>query len=916
MIKNQEKYQMPTTIAGFDGHLRLSIGGTEYFVQIIDISESSLSVLMDERLNSLVPEATPMNDVDIFMNNRPWGTINLVFNEKMQLKTLEDEVFLNIADVADKKSAYKLWEIMYHHMSPQMGAPQVGLDRDNLPRVPGRGLYTEKARLERLDYIREKTGASLNGVGGTSLDAQKLTGNIEGFIGSVEVPVGIAGPLWINGANARGYYYAPMATTEGALVASATRGAMAITRSGGVTAHVLGQRMMRVPLFVLENIHSALFFASWVKDHFLDIKEETKKYSQHAELREIETLVVGKSVHVQFIYETGDASGQNMTTTCTWHASLWILKQMEFFKSIRFENFLVDGNLSNDKKVSYQSYIKGRGIRVIAETFIPADVLQQVLKVTPWQIYSCYQAGVNGAIQSGTLGLNVNIANVIAAIFTATGQDIACVHESSVGYYHLEPNDEGLYASMTLPSLVVGTVGGGTNLPHQRECLEMIDCAGPDRAYRLAEIIVSFCLALDLSTSSAIASGQFAGAHERLGRNRPVRYITVDDINTAFVNRIVRRTLGDEDIAISRLEPLSHENMGSSIITELTAQKSRKLLGHLPYRMHYFGENREEKSIDVMIKVKPTDGEVIHMMNGIATLSDARLGAELKKTEGGTGFRNCHIREIAIYEETDPRFTRHIPAVYGLYRNDDREGYIIIQELLNNMVLMDTAGDVSGWRKEHLVRAIDGIADIHSIWYGREEELKKKGWLEPYPTLARMQEYNRLWELMAGNAYNEFKNWFNEADFNCLLRKIQTLPEWWGRIESMKKTLIHNDFSPRNICFRNTPDGLRLCAYDWELATLHLPQRDVAELLAFVLPDTAALDDIKPLVEYHRKRLEMGTGMTINPGEWWEGFRCACWDFHVNRLMMYITAHTVRHYDFIERVYGSLRNMITTINGR
>jgi len=913
MIENKQKYELPTALADFDAELRLSINGGKHKVKIIDISESSLSILMDERLNTIIPEAMTLNDVEIFMNNKHWGTINIVINEKMRLNKMEENVFLNIADAIDKKSAYKLWEIMYY-MSPQAGTPQVVLDRENIPRVPGRGLYTEKASIERLEYIREKTGVSLEGIGATLLDPQKLIGNIENFIGSVEIPVGIAGPLWINGSNACGFYYAPMATTEGTLVASATRGATAITKSGGATARVLGQRMMRAPLFVLENIDKALFFASWIKDHFLDIKEETKKYSQHAELKELETLVIGRSVHVQFIYETADAAGQNMTTTCTWHASLWILKQMEFFRDMRFEHFLIDGHLSNDKKVSYQSYIKGRGIRVVAETFIPSDILQQVLKVTPWHVYSCYQASMNGAIQSGMIGLNINIANVIAAIFTATGQDIACVHESSLGYYQLEYNNEGLYASMTLPSLVIGTVGGGTNLPHQRECLEMLGCAGPDRVYRLAEIIVSYCLALDLSTGCAIASGQFAGAHERLGRNRPVRYITSDDINEKFISTIVRRTIGDDEVVIRKLEPISYDNMGSSIITELTARKSRKLLGHFPYRMHYYGESREEKGVDVMIKVKPTDAEVIHMMNSIATLSDARIGAELKKTEGGTGFRNCHIREIAIYEETDPRFTSYIPAIYGLYRNDDREAYIIIQELLRNMVLMDTAGDVSGWKKEHIITAINGISDIHSIWYGREEDLKKKKWIEPYPTLARMQEYNHLWELLAGNAYNEFKNWFNEGDFNYLQKKIQTLPEWWGQIDSMKKTLIHNDFSPRNICFRKVPEGLRLCVYDWELATMHLPQHDLAEFLAFVLPPNETMDGIKLFVEYHRKRLEMGTGMFIDPGEWWEGFRCACWDFLINRLMMYITAHTVRHYEFIERVYSTFRNMLTIIH--
>lgn len=916
MIRDTRIHHFTRTIAGFEGQLRLTVDGFDHLVRIIDISESSLSMLMDSGLNDIIPVGVPLDNVEVYLHNELWGSINISIKEKMRLKTADQDYFLNVAAVLDDSSAYKLWEIIYFHLNPPLGAKRTGLDVNSLPKVPGRGIYTEKARLERLDFIRQSTGAQLAQVGNTTLDPQKLTGNIEGLFGSVEIPVGVAGPLWINGPNARGFYYAPMATTEGALVASATRGATAITRSGGVTAQVLGQRMMRVPLFVMENIHQALFFAAWIKDHFDPIKEETKKYSRFAELRELETLVFGKSVHVMFVYETGDASGQNMTTTCTWHASLWILKQMEFFKNIRFENFFIDGNLSNDKKVSFQSFIKGRGIRVVGETFIPAEVLQSVLKVTPRQLYTTYQTGVSGGIQSGTIGMNVNIANVIAAIFTATGQDIACVHESAVGYFHMEYTDEGVYTSMTLPSLVIGTVGGGTNLPTQRECLEMLGCAGPDKAHKLAEIIVSFCLALDLSTSAAIASGQFAGAHERLGRNRPVKFITRDDFTSRFINEIVRATRGDNDMEIHRREPLDLANMGSSIITELTAQKSRKLLGHFPYRMYYIGEGGREKSIDMMIKVKPTDDEVIQMTNNIATLSDARLGAELKKTDGGTGYRNCHIREIEIFKEKDPRFTAHVPVIYGLYRNDEREGFIIIEELLQNMILMDTADDVSGWRTEHIHAAIDGVSAIHSIWYGREAELMKKEWLHPYPTLERMREYHRLWELLAGNGYNEFKNWFSEGDYHYVQGVIRALPEWWGKIESMKRTLVHNDFNPRNICFRETSAGLRLCAYDWELATIHLPQHDVAELLAFVLSDTVTKEELLGFVEYHRQALEKAAGVSIDAREWLEGFWYSLYDLLVNRFMMYMTAHTVRHYEFIDRVFSTVRHLLLLKNGR
>ncbi len=188
-----------------------------------------------------------------------------------------------------------------------------------------------------------------------------------------------------------------------------------------------------------------------------------------------------------------------------------------------------------DKEVSFQSFIAGRGTRVSAEVFIPSENLMRILKVTPEQMVKCHHLGMVGACQTGMIGYNINTANVIAASFAATGQDIACVHESSVAQLHVQSMEEGLYASMLLPSLVIGTVGGGTALPQQRQMLELMGCAGPGKVSRLAEIITSFCLALDLSTMSAIISGQFASAHERLGRNRPVQWFLEKDLDAEFM---------------------------------------------------------------------------------------------------------------------------------------------------------------------------------------------------------------------------------------------------------------------------------------------------------------------------------------------------------------------------------------------
>lgn len=812
-------------------------------------------------------------------------------------------LLLSCADCASTRQA--LWQLSYlMRMQPQR-EDTVHYDDQSLPKVPARGLYTEQARQERLAFARQQTGATLTEVEQTRLDPRKLVSNIEAFIGSVEIPVGLAGPLHIKGQHAMGLFYAPMATSEGALLASATRGATALSRSGGVTSQVLGQRMMRVPLFGFASMQQALFFADWVQAHSQDLAVEVRKYSNFAQLVEVQPQVMGRNVHLHFVYETGDAAGQNMTTTCTWQACQWIFQQLQNFPDLNVLHFLVEANLSNDKKVTYQTFLKGRGVRVMAEAVLTDAICQRVLKVTGKQLVAAYQNFITGSLAAGMIGFNINVANVVAAMFTALGQDIACVHESALAQLHLELNEDGdVYCTMTMPSLVIGTVGGGTNLPQQRECLELLDCAGPGKAHKLAEVIASYCLALDLSTLAAIAADQFARAHERLGRNRPVNYLKLADLDTQFFAEALQHS-GLSELRPYAVEPLEVLNQGSSIITELTAHKVSKLLGHFPFTLKNNGGD-----VRVMAKVKPLAGEVIIMLNSMASMCDPRLAQTFNQYREQLGFMGCDIRELAVMSQQDPRFTRYAPRVYGVVEDPEREAFVIVEELLEGLELMDSADDTRGWTPAHLQAAICGIAEVHSIWYGREEELKQQPWLVDYPTAAGMLEKRRLWELLGAHAREEFPEWFSEEDLEVFRRIVAGIGDWWTEIEAMPRTLIHNDFNPRNIALRHDADGLRLCAYDWELATLQLPQHDLAELLGFTL--TAPVDPamVEHYLELHRQELQRHSGQAIDPEQWRHGYKLALRDLLVNRLPMYLMAHTFRHYPFMERVYRTFRNLL------
>jgi hydroxymethylglutaryl-CoA reductase (NADPH) len=782
--------------------------------------------------------------------------------------------------------------------------------------IPARGIYTEAARLERLQYLRDETNTALVDMDHCSLDAEELTGNIENLIGSVEIPVGIAGPLLINGNKANGQFFLPMATSEGALLASTSRGAAVISKSGGVTTRVLRQQMMRVPLFVLSNMHEAIILSNSITNHVADLQEQVRQVSQHAKLIQVDPVLIGNQVHVKFIYETGDAAGQNMTTTSTWHACQWFMKHMKKSLGIQCEDFWIEGNMAGDKKVNYQSFIFGRGTRVTAEVFIPSDILRKTLKVTPEQMVKCHQLGMAGACQSGMVGYNINTANVIAAIFAATGQDIACVHESSVAQLHVQAEENGIYASILLPSLVVGTVGGGTGLAKQQQLLDMMGCAGPGKVGKLAEIIASFCLALDISTMSAIISGQFASAHEALGRNKPVDWFTKEDLNKVFLTDALSSYFQDSSLSVTSIKSNKNVAMDSSIISELTTRKIEKYIGLSAHKIDYQSSSQPDaSSLDVVIKVKPIDKEVLLMANRMASMTSSGLRDAHQIWKDHIGVKANHLRELAIYEQQDEQFTRYMPTIYSTYSNPEREAYVVIMEQLDDVILKDTADNISGWNQSHINAAIEGIARVHSVWFGRTEELKTSDWIGNVQNSQQMNDMSELWKHLSIHAAEEFPEWFIDNDLAHLQRKIRNVKSWWSDIDAMPKTLIHNDFNPRNICLRHSTEsedsfGYRLCAYDWELATIHIPQRDLAELLVFVLTPEVTKKEVDQYLEVHRLSLEAATGECIDPAQWEHGFSLSLCDFAITRFMFYVMAHTFRYYPFMERVSQTLRHLI------
>lgn len=376
--------------------------------------------------------------------------------------------------------------------------------------------YTADIIRKRQDFVEEYTGAALNHVRQYSFEPVLTQGNIENFSGVAQVPLGFAGPLLIDGEHARGEYFIPMCTSEGTLVASYNRGMKLLNMCGGVKVTVVEDRMQRAPAFAFDSAREARDFVRWVDGHIEEIRGYAESSSKVAKLLDIERYVASRLVYLRFNYFTGDAAGQNMVSMCTFTACNWILSQVSTVR-----HFYMDGNISTDKKASFINNLNTRGKRVIGEIRIPREFMIQNMRVDPVTLDYLCRACQLGAFMGGAVSNGLHAANALAAIFIATGQDVANVSESSSGMVCTEITPEGdLYGSLTLPSLIVATYGGGTGLPTQRECLELLGCYGPGKALKFAEIVTAAATAGEISLAGAIASLDWVTSHERLGKNR------------------------------------------------------------------------------------------------------------------------------------------------------------------------------------------------------------------------------------------------------------------------------------------------------------------------------------------------------------------------------------------------------------
>jgi len=341
--------------------------------------------------------------------------------------------------------------------------------------------------------------------------------NIESYIGTLRVPMGVIGPLRVNGIFAHGDFYAPLATTEAALVASYGRGARLVSAAGGCAVALLAEGVHRSPGFAFASLTDAGRFTAWITRSFDALKEAAEATTRHGELLEISPHIEGDHVYLVCTYTTGDAAGQNMVTIATEALCAFVLETCPVKPAFWF----VEANFSGDKKASHMSFLSVRGRKVTASVILPGELIRSHLHTTPERMEDYWRMSALGGVMSGSIGVQGHYANGLAALYLATGQDAACVAESAVGVTRIEVREgDRLYVSVTLPNIIVGTVGGGTSLPAQAAGLNILGLKGAGKARAFAEVCAAVCLAGELSIIGALCAHEFASAHQKLARGK------------------------------------------------------------------------------------------------------------------------------------------------------------------------------------------------------------------------------------------------------------------------------------------------------------------------------------------------------------------------------------------------------------
>ncbi len=370
--------------------------------------------------------------------------------------------------------------------------------------------YKSEDSTARVEWVKKFTGIDIDD---TLEDSpEELQGIIENHVGFMKVPMAVVGPLLLDGVYAKGHFSVPLCTLEGTLAMSMNRGMLASSLCGGTVVRHFRQELSRAPVFIFKNLDESIKFQGWVDKNKEAIVSAAESTTNYGKVLRIDQYSVQGYVVLDIVMDTGNAAGQNMVTLAAKVACELIKKETGF-------NYFLESNINSDKKPSVRNMLLGRGHGVAAETTIKNSVMKKVLKVDPDTLFEAWPYYPTISSMAGIHGNGIHESNALTAIYLATGQDAACASENSIAHFAIEKQEDALRFKLTLPSLTVGTVGGGTRLKMQKRNLELLRCAeGEHSSRKLAEIIAGATLALDISLVCAIGSHTFTDAHMKYGR--------------------------------------------------------------------------------------------------------------------------------------------------------------------------------------------------------------------------------------------------------------------------------------------------------------------------------------------------------------------------------------------------------------
>jgi NADP-dependent 3-hydroxy-3-methylglutaryl-CoA reductase len=772
---------------------------------------------------------------------------------------------------------------------------------ENMPQFTGREHYSTDAQYSRLAWVRNVSGAELKHLPKSMFAPENVAGNIENYIGSVQIPVGIAGPIRISGTYAHGFIPVPIATTERTLVNSICRGARACNISGGIMARVTGQNIIRTPVFFCRDMYGAINLEKWITNNTAQIIAVAESITSIAKIRYIKPSAYGDSVYVKLIYTTGDSSGWNMTSSCTWMACEFIAGQAGSMTAMKYEGYNLESNMSGVKKANFQSLSQGIGVSAMASCFLSEETIRQVLRCTVSQLIRSYNAFELGEVQIGTIGKNYNFASAIAGIFTATGQDIACVHDSSIGIFQARAEEGGITFTAYLPALVIGTVGGGTRMPTQRDCLKMIACYGEGRSFRLAEIIAATCLALDISTAASIATNEFGGVQEKGDSTRQAKYLMRSDLTPAFFTSL----LHDDKTSVDSLEEYAFGS-NSAIITTL-AQNTMNIQGLYRFVLK-LSTPEGLKDLPAVLKVKTADVEIVDMGINLAKLSgEDRIPGLIEAQSQIFGFEKSQERETVFYRKAKPEILKYCPEIYGTMMDLGRNIFAVLMEDLSCMSHLDTVNDISKWSEKDMLDVIGDMAAMHGIYLDRYGEVPKEMKINLITPEDAANASEFLIDLTQYN-HRRYPGMISREMEQFYIETLRNASAFISEMDAFPRTVTHNDFNSRNLCLRPSEEKgkPRLILYDWELSAYQNPQTDLLEFLIYTLPagtDIAAFDRFS---DYYIDSFSKHTGRSFDRKTFLHIMYLNAVKMAVIRFNLYLLAHNVAHFPFLERVYGNL----------